>query len=376
LVPASARRAAGKYERDGSSVLQAAEQRVGAMRGFDVSRQALLLTASGQAAYTLIETHLTHERVFEQHRIATVPYIYFEADEQLSNLNNTEIHTAPDWSVESLISTVETADCQTVFLDPIANKQTLDLFDIRAFAEAVRGRGWADRTIVIDGTMVSGGFNPFVYFDGPGMPRLLYYESASKYAQLGLDLQMAGVVVAPSHLASELSRLRRNSGTVMYSGQVHLLPQSDRQSFLARMQRLSQNAQHIAEAFIGLQHPLSSVHARFPSDWRERGWAHGGSVLTLEFSNTGLNNRQLLDALIDRMLEASVEAGVALTKGVSFGFSTTRVSAAAAMADQTDPFLRISAGDENPDEIRHLTDTITRATERFLDIYYRNSRAQ
>lgn len=367
LDPAAAQGAAVNYDRYGSSTLQAAENRMGRMLGFAPASQAVLLTSSGQAAFTLVESFLIHNQRQRQLRIASVPYIYFEAAEQLASLDNAVMFESPDWSVETLIELVETHSCDVVFVDAVANKQTLDQFDVAGFAHAIRARGWSQKTIVIDGTMTSGGFNPTLLFEGPDMPRLLYYESLSKYAQLGLDLQMAGIVVGPGVLEAELRRLRRNTGTVMYAGQVHLLPTCNRESFLTRMRRMTDNAEYVAAAFNGLDHAFSTIRARFASDWRARGWDHGGAIVTLEFSNPGLNNRQFLDALIEAMLHTCRHANVGLTKGVSFGFSTTRISAAAAMADQTDPFLRISVGDEEPEDIVRLTDALLNAAHGFLD---------
>jgi len=57
-----------------------------------------------------------------------------------------------------------------------------------------------------------------------------------------------------------------------------------------------------------------------------------------------LNNREGLEACIDLILRAAEDLDVPLTKGVSFGFSTTRLSSASSMAQGMDPFLRFSVG--------------------------------
>ncbi|HKH44290.1 MAG TPA: hypothetical protein VKM72_06480, partial [Thermoanaerobaculia bacterium] len=63
----------------------------------------------------------------------------------------------------------------------MANVPGLPAVDLRELAGRIAGRpGWADRWIVMDGTMVSGGLDPFLWFSGPGQPSLLYYESGSK----------------------------------------------------------------------------------------------------------------------------------------------------------------------------------------------------
>lgn len=75
-------------------------------------------------------------------------------------------------------------------------------------------------------------------------------------------------------------------------------------------------------------------------------------MLTVEFGRAGLNNRDGLEAVIERMLGNARSRGVPLVKGLSFGFSTTRISAASAMAQGSDPFLRFSVGTHDRQEIR------------------------
>lgn len=360
--PATAQSSSVNYDRYGTSALQAAEQRMLGMLGFDSSSQTLLLTSSGQAAFTVVESYLLRLANASFRRVATSPYIYFEVMEQLESSLGLAVSTAPDWSVAALIATVERNDCGTIFVDPVANKQTLDIFDFQELAAALEGRDWSSKILVVDGTMTSGGFDPFKIFDKGNHPRVIYFESCSKYTQLGLDLQMAGAIVVQSHLVENLVRLRRNTGTVMYSSQVRLLPRCDRHGYLARMRRLSANAENIATHFNLIASDSFTVRARFPFDWRERGWSHGGAIVTLEFNPPGLNHRQFLDALIERMLDRCREEKLRLGKGVSFGFAVTRVSAAAAMADQTDPFLRISAGDESAEEAVKLARCLVEAT--------------
>jgi len=92
--------------------------------------------------------------------------------------------------------------------------------------------------------------------------------------------------------------------------------------------------------------------------WEQYGWRHGGAPVTLRFYRAGLNNKEGLEACIDAILRCAEKLEVPMTKGVSFGFSTARISSASSMAKDSDPFLRISVGvDKN--HVDRLTHAIT-----------------
>jgi threonine dehydratase len=55
-----------------------------------------------------------------------------------------------------------------------------------------------------------------------------------------------------------------------------------------------------------------------------------------------------------------------LTNGVSFGFGVTRISASSAMAENSDPFLRFSIGEESESEMQQLCHVVIEAVRSFL----------
>ncbi|WP_209435978.1 pyridoxal-phosphate dependent enzyme [Paracidovorax oryzae] len=372
LDPAEQHLASVNYDRYGSVALRDLELAMVQAMGFDHGRLCALLTSSGQAAYSTIESFLVRE-VFGQERgalrIARVPYLYFEALEQLEALPNVQVEVAPDWGVDTLVECVERTDSRVVFADPMANIGQLPRFDFQGLARALQGRDWSHRWLVIDGTMVSGGFDPFRIFCEPHHPGILYYESGSKYLQFGLDLQMAGAVVCREAQAAALARHRRNLGAGLYQCQVARFPIFDRPDLLQRMGRLTHNAMQLAAALRGIAHSRSGLRVAYPDDWRERGWAHGGAVVAVTFEDPGLNNRPCLEGLIESIMSRCRVEGAALTQGVSFGFGTTRVSAAAAIAATTDPFLRFSLGEESPERMGLLVRCVVRAINEYLDAF-------
>lgn len=370
--PADLQTSSVNYERYGSVALRELELNLVRAIGFGGGAYTALLTSSGQAAYSTLESYLLRE-VFPKHpevaRVARVPYLYFEALEQLEALPQVSMTIAEDWSVEALIECVERTDSHVVFADPMANIGELPCFDFQALANALRTRDWRNRWLVIDGTMISGGFNPFTLFDAPHHPQILYFESGSKYLQLGLDLQMLGVIVCSEQHAPSLARHRRNLGTGLNQNQVARFPLFGREQLLQRMQRLTRNAEYLAASLDAIEHPCSKVRVAYPRDWRKRQWNHGGGVVAITFSEPGLNNRHCLEGLIELIINSCRTAGVSITKGVSFGFGVTRISAAAAIAESTDPFLRFSMGEETSEQLEQLVACVTQSIYTFLETF-------
>jgi threonine dehydratase len=365
--PAEVQSATVNYDRYGSNELDEKESLLLAALGFDDGKHGALLTSSGQAAYATIESFLLREVFAQGPRACVMPYIYFEAMEQLSALPFIETARCPSWSIEEFVALVEATDSHVAFIDPVANNAGMDRVDLRALAQRLRGRDWSRRWLVIDGTMVSGGFNPFEIFHRAEHPRILYYESASKYVQFGLDLQMGGLIVVAAELAPRLRHHRRNCGTLMYPNNAAMLPPFARADMLCRMRHLTANAELLAAALRDLSHPRATLRISYPDDWRVLGWMHGGGVVAATFSEPGLNNRPNLEALVELMIRRCREAALPLTKGVSFGFGVTRVSAAAAVAGTIDPFLRFAVGEEPPPEFELLVETLRAAVIEFLE---------
>lgn len=354
------------YDRYGSALLRKREIELLQSLGFDAAENDLLLVSSGQAAYGVIESFLLSEVLTAGTSVAMSPYIYFEALEQLARLDHVHLHRASSWHPDALIELVEREDARVIFMDPLANLGTMNVIDLRRLADQISGRDWSDKWLVIDSTMVSGGINAFSIFDGLHHPNVLCYESGSKYLQLGLDLQMAGVVVCRKEFSDKLAIARRNTGAVMYQTSVCRFPQYDRQIYLGRMAILTRNAETLVARLTRDAVLREHLNPTYPSNWRDLGWAHGGGVVAIRLREDGLSNYACLEALIERLLENCRRANVAITKGVSFGFATTRVSAAAAMADNMPPFLRFSVGEETHDDMLLLSSVVAETITDFV----------
>jgi cystathionine beta-lyase/cystathionine gamma-synthase len=94
-----------------------------------------------------------------------------------------------------------------------------------------------------------------------------------------------------------------------------------------------------------------------------------GGLMTFEFDDASLMQRDSLNSFIETALSTAKEMGVSLTKGVSFGFSLPRISAAAAMAENAPPFLRLSVGDRSHDETMLLASALAEAFKKYIQAH-------
>ena len=367
--PAENNDSACNYDRYGSLLLKEKEIELQQSLGFDIEKIGLLLTSSGQAAYTVAESFLIRNILSKEPTVVSCPYIYFENLEQIQALKNINFIFSESWKIEDMINLVEKEDAEALFIDPLANLGTLHITDFVKFAKLLEGHDWSNKWLVVDGTMVSGGINLFEIFNKPNHPHILYLESGSKYLQFGLDLQMAGIVVAEKQYLPELNVHRRNTGTVMYQSGVTKFPSYDRNTFLSRMRLLTRNSEILCETLKKLNIDKKRINITFPANWRELGWKHGGGIVAVNFEEIGINNKPCLDFLIDLIIQECQKEDIAFTKGVSFGFSTIRISAAAAMAQNKPPFLRFSIGEESQEEMHKICDVVERAFKIFFVEY-------
>jgi threonine dehydratase len=354
------------YDRYGSMLLRETEANLLVSLGFEATTCDLLMTSSGQAAYTVIESFLLKHVLKAGSHISISPYIYFEALEQLERLSHIEIGRSDSWSVASLAQMISESRSAAIFIDPMANLGSMNSVDFQQLAQLIKAQDNSDKWLVIDGTMVSGGINVFEIFSERTHPEILYYESGSKYLQFGLDLQMAGVVVSSKKHSAALTTHRRNTGSVMYQTAVSKFPEYGRAAFLGRMGVLTRNAETLVTRLSDSQYLKERIEIAYPGNWQSLGWKHGGGVVSVSMKSMGLNNRACLEGFIAILIQRCRVKHVAITKGVSFGFAVTRVSAAAAMADNMPPFLRFSVGEELPENMKLLAETIVLSLYDFL----------
>ncbi|KAH9205523.1 hypothetical protein DL95DRAFT_470514 [Leptodontidium sp. 2 PMI_412] len=328
------------YDRYGSPNLRNLEQRFLSVLGLgDRTPMELLLTSSGMAAYQVIQNYLL--QILAPNDIVVLPpYIYFEALEQLQGLKHLCIVHAPTSAVQDIIETAERYNARAVFIDPVANLVTLSVSDVRQFARTVSNQpGWGSRYVIIDGTIASGAMNIYDWFYGAHAPKVFYYESASPAIWIGSsDGRSVGVPVCfRQGDAHDRSQLRGS----------HVLPQ--------RSASTATRLLHVPGTYVSADIEFREV----------LGWRHGSALVTIRFCRDGMNNKEGLEACIGLILHAAQTLGVPLTKGVSFGFSTSRISSASSMAQGSDPFLRTSVGLDMA-QIDDLAEAILTGVKRYV----------
>jgi cystathionine gamma-synthase len=347
--PLAAARDVVAYARYGCAETTRQEVAYAALLGFDPADARLLLTSSGMAAYALIENFLLRDVCRPGERVVIHPGVYFETQEQLRSLPFLETHVAAGPSRHAILEAVAAHQPKIVFVDPLTNTADLRLLDLPRLLRELSGRCAAETWVVIDGTLLSGGFNPFA-LPRPGNIRVLYYESGCKYLQFGMDLGPAGIVVTEPGLAERFERLRRGLGAI--ASEPIILPRVSRSAYLAYLRAQTACAQAVARAVeeharaadeVALL-PVFPGRPDHPDHDESLAYPHLGGVLAFRFLDARLNQREFLEDFIDMLMMRARAARLALTAGVSFGYRVPRIGAAWSSYDSTGAFLRLSAG--------------------------------
>jgi cystathionine beta-lyase/cystathionine gamma-synthase len=347
--PVAASRDVVAYSRFGSLDIAAQEVSYTAMLGFNQLRARLLLTSSGMTAYALIEAYLLRDVLQPGDGVLLHPSVYFETREQLEGLPQFTSYTAAGGGRCDILAAIAACKPRVVFVDPLSNAADFRAIDMmRLLREADRicdQETW----FVVDSTLLSGAFDPFVEPRHQHV-RVLYYESGCKYAQFGMDLGPAGLVVVEAALAERFEQLRRGIGAI--GSDALSLPRASRRTYLKYLRAQTACAQAVARAtteacaasakrIIDAVHPSQVSH----SDHEEtQHYPHLGGILVFRFVNPQLNRRRPLEVFIDLLITRARAANLTLTAGVSFGFSVPRIGAAWSSYEADQAFLRLSAG--------------------------------
>ncbi|KAF2035279.1 hypothetical protein EK21DRAFT_97018 [Setomelanomma holmii] len=294
----------------------------------------LLLTSSGVAAFTVLNQFLLSQVLHAGDTIVIAPYLYFECFDHLRRISHVRVINSDTFDAEDIIATAEKNNAKAIYLDPMANTLGLDTTDIRRFAH----------------------------------PKVLYYESAHKYIQMGMDVVMLGLLVYPEEFHETMGLIRQVTGTTLYTRQANVLPPIDYNIHQSRMYWLTTNA----EKLYHLLDKQASTIAKFnfPTHWRKMGWSSGGNVVTIRlFGDDQINKRPSLDAFTSLVLRTAEEEGVGMTKGGGLGFSVTRIWPSTPFIRNEDPYMRISVG-VDPDEVEPVARSIIKGLER----HYRASK--
>ncbi|MDN2567974.1 pyridoxal-phosphate dependent enzyme [Aquibium sp. A9E412] len=350
------------YTRYRATAVEELEDALADTLGLAGPQASVLATSSGMAAVALVQDWLLRCRLAPGDAVVCQPGAYFETLEHYRALPHLRLVPAADDGADALVAAVARHAPRALLVEPLVNTPDLRLLALDRLLARLDAAAGGPLTVVIDGTMLSGACAPFAGAAGRGPVETVYLESAAKYLQAGLDLTMAGLVACPPGERAAFDRIRRNTGAILYEPAAALLPRLARADHLARLRRMTANclivgeivSRHFpADARPGVQ-PVFPGLGSHPDHAAAAGYAHLGGVMAFRLSPPGLANRWLLEALIEHVLERARREGVALCKGVSFGFSAPRISAAWALSQSSAPFLRLSVGDQGAAETARL----------------------
>jgi cystathionine gamma-synthase len=354
------------YDRNGTQKsVKRVERQLLEVLDYPPDRYGLSITSSGMAAFTVIESFLVRDRLRPGDTVLLAPYTYYEAMEQLTALPFVRVEQAAGYGVEDIIAEVVRHRPRCLFADQVANTARQRMVDLPELFRRLREVVTERTTVVVDGTMLAAAL-PADLLVSDDKLEILYYESCTKYMQLGMDASMAGLMVYPIELFERFDTLRRNSGAVLFRHNAELFPRYDRALLRGRMQRICGNAERLATLLQGdarvrsvaeVYHPGLPNH---PDIEIARSLPYASGVVTFLLHEEERNNKDELNAMLDALLANAQELGVQITKGVSFGYAVPRVW----VQDITDDepwFVRLYAGDRG-----HQIELLAEATSRAL----------
>lgn len=351
------------YDRYECNEVKLIENRILELVELDSEKYSVTLTSSGMASYNLIEAYLTRYVLNENNRVLISPYIYFEASEQLTSLKFVECIFSPSYDVDTMVQLYKKHKPVVIFVDQLTNTTEQRIFDITLFLSEIYKIVTDKVTVVIDGTMLSSfpNKNWFVYKDKIDV---IYYESCSKYLQLGLDLTMAGFVIQRIENQGVFDRIRRNSGTILYRQNANLFPNYSKGEMKKRMDKIGRNAKRIADELISDQRLRNIVEIFYPGNKSHIDYELAnqlkftGGCVTFKLLNKGENHKDQLESLIERCIYKAKNLKTYLVKGVSFGHTVPRISAASSIAEFENPFLRLYAGCLSDEQVTLLIEIL------------------
>ncbi len=336
------------------------ERQLERLLGISPQTHAVLVTSSGMAAFALATAVVLAET--RVRAVLTAPYLYFEAMEMLRYWFGDAVHVAESYAPDDLAAMAAHRDADVVFADPLANHPDQRMVDVEHLA-ALLAADERERWLVCDASMLPAVTAGLVTRAMP--QRALYYESCSKYLQFGLDIAMAGLVVVPRGLEGLARRMRRNLGLGIDRYGAELFPRYEPRQFERRLTRMEQAATLVG-THLGRTLPRDVCDVVFPGLP-----GHADHELAVRLGRTGScltlvpvgaqPGKDQLEPVVDAAVREAAKRKLPLVKGVSFGFSVSRLSAASAMAETAPPFLRLAVGVMDETSATLLADTVSRA---------------
>jgi cystathionine gamma-synthase len=335
------------YERYESKEVEAVERQLAEVLGYDSTQTSVLLTSSGMSAYAIVEAFTVRELLSPGDTVLISPYIYFEASGQLTTLKSLDIVFADSYEVDQILALAKARQPRVIFLDPLSNTPEQRLIDLYRFFREIGSMIEGPVAVIVDGTMSPGCYRR-EWLAGSDKVEIIFYESCSKYLQLGFDNVMAGYVLAPLAYRDKLGVIRRNTGAILARDCANTFPEYTAETLWKRMDIIGRNAMVVMDHFWDLSAVQSLVEVHYPAHRSHpdheisKHYRTLGGCVSFKFRED--NDYPKLNRFISELIEVCVARGVRLIKGVSFGHTIPRVSASSAMAGFDKPYIRLFVG--------------------------------
>lgn len=370
------------YERWEHKEIERIELQMLKIFGLSDSEFGCTVVNSGMAAFSLVESFLIRNFLKHGDSIVMSPNIYFESREQLRSLNWLKIIESKSYNYKDIIKLVEIHQAKAIFVDILTNTEEQRMVDIPSLLDYFHHCTNCP-LLIIDGTMLPCATIPYI-ISFPKKENIFYFESCSKYLQLGLDMSIAGILIYDVKLKHKLDILRRNMGLMLSEHNAHLFPIYKKKQLMDRIHRIESNACIIAGRLSADKEIIETYDIIYPnlSNHPDHSLAqkidrYGGCIIfkcKIKDSKLLLQIKMLAEILMKNARANKVPIG----QGLSFGFSFPRVhidvictvDESSNKSNKTTGFLRLYHGDQaklNEPLIKLLTTSLKEHKTLFFD---------
>ncbi len=336
-------------------------------------RPNVYATVSGMSAFTTVINFLQHNDKTDG-AILVGQNSYFENKGLLKKTFPNRVRFVDEMNIEAILEAVSEHKPSVIFLDTLCNTETVAMPNLAELFPALAKIVKRHTYIVLDNSGMGPMCQPLKNFPRLCLKlHLIVFESLNKFYQFGMDRVTGGIIWGVGNDTLGITSMRTHLGTNIPDASARAMPEPNRKLLDRRMKRIDRNAQFMAEALDShirsrSKSPLSHVTYPGLSSYQDYAWTKDlnfhGAFLVLNFKSPNQIVR-CSKYFLSITIEEAKKADVELVAGTSFGFNTTRVylTALKAQKDAT-PFLRISVGTEQLNEIQKLIELFKRSIDR------------
>ena len=306
------------------------------------------LVNSGQAAFQTILTFLMSEKKLTG-KVLCGKSSYFQYKQILTGVFGKKLISVNENETDEILKRVQDDDLDAIFLDSLCNSPNLARPDLTRIFDFIYKNAGREIYLVIDNTCLSVSCQPFLMRGRNKKVHLITFESLNKYYQFGLDRVTAGIIICQNSDAGGIFEYRKHAGTNITDSSFYALPVPNRKLLTRRLMRHQRNALILAEYLdlLGNEKINKIVYPEIKS------YPFSGSFFNIELIeryNTPLKMNKLIRIIINEAKKQKIN----ITGGTSFGLNTTRIYLTSLWSKFGQPFLRISVGTEDIEEVEKM----------------------